>query len=128
MLRQRRTLTWDRRDVDLVEFALAQREQLVLKPNRSYGGTGVCLGASVDAAEWENRVADALRGADDPHWQSRPLTTSLAACRTSTGRWDRSATFQAIRLATCTRRCCGRSFGATWRMWTMPSRGVSSSR
>ncbi|HET6470558.1 MAG TPA: hypothetical protein VFG38_01885, partial [Pseudomonadales bacterium] len=69
IVRPGRILTWDRRDVDLVEFALAQREELVLKPNRSYGGTGVHLGATVDAATWRAYVETALGGADDPHGQ-----------------------------------------------------------
>jgi len=38
----------------------------VLKPNRSYGGTGVMLGASVDAAEWEAQLVAAAALADDP--------------------------------------------------------------
>ena len=69
LVRPGRILTWDRRDVDLVEFALAHREALVLKPNRSFGGTGVYLGASVDDETWRGYVTAALAGADDPHGQ-----------------------------------------------------------
>jgi uncharacterized circularly permuted ATP-grasp superfamily protein len=46
--------------VDLVPFAVATREQLVLKPNDDYGGAGIVLGWTVDAAEWERAVQRAL--------------------------------------------------------------------
>jgi len=69
VVRRRRTTTWDRREIDLEAFALTHREELVLKPNRSFGGTGVYLGAATDAAEWAMHIAHALRGADDPHGQ-----------------------------------------------------------
>ena len=51
---------------DLLAYIRDHREQLVLKPNRSYGGTGVTLGASVEAGEWEERIEEALRYAEDP--------------------------------------------------------------
>ena len=37
---------------NLAEYVLHAREELVLKPNRSYGGTGVAVGPATDAAEW----------------------------------------------------------------------------
>ncbi len=48
------------RPVDLVPFVLAQREQLVLKPNDDYGGAGVVLGWTVDAGTWEREVRGGL--------------------------------------------------------------------
>ena len=45
---------------DLTEYVLHAREDLVLKPNRSYGGTGVTIGPATDAADWEALVAAAL--------------------------------------------------------------------
>lgn len=48
------------RPVDLVPFILAERERLVLKPNDDYGGAGVILGWTVDAAAWERAVREAL--------------------------------------------------------------------
>lgn len=51
---------YDGRRVDLLEFALAQRERLVLKPNDEYGGKGVVLGWETDAATWEQALAHAL--------------------------------------------------------------------
>lgn len=47
------------REVDLLPFAVENRERLVLKPNDEYGGKGVVLGWEVTAAEWQT----ALRGA-----------------------------------------------------------------
>jgi carboxypeptidase Taq len=52
---------------DLPEFVRRRREDLVLKPNRSYGGTGVHLGASVTQPEWERLLDRALAGQDDPY-------------------------------------------------------------
>jgi carboxypeptidase Taq len=69
VLAPRQTLTWDGSRVDLAQFALDAREALVLKPNRSFGGTGVHIGATVEPAAWAALVAEALRGADDPHGQ-----------------------------------------------------------
>jgi glutathionylspermidine synthase len=48
-------------DVDLVPFAAAHREQLVLKPNDDYGGKGIVLGWETDDAGWNSALATALR-------------------------------------------------------------------
>lgn len=50
--------------VDLMEFAVRQRERLVLKPNDDYGGKGVLLGWETSAHEWEGALGAAL---DRPH-------------------------------------------------------------
>jgi len=50
---------------DLPEYIRAHREELVLKPNRAYGGTGVHLGAAQTEAQWDGLIEHALRGADD---------------------------------------------------------------
>ena len=63
---ERETSTPDGRD-DLPEFIRAHREELVLKPNRSYGGTGVQLGASVTQAEWEQLLDRAIASQHDPY-------------------------------------------------------------
>ena len=52
---------------DLPEFIRTHREELVLKPNRSYGGTGVHLGAGVSQADWERLLDEALAKQDDPY-------------------------------------------------------------
>jgi hypothetical protein len=49
---------------DLLEYVRLEREALVIKPNRSYGGEGVVLGHSSGQAEWESAIEQALRDAD----------------------------------------------------------------
>lgn len=51
---------------DLLSFARLHREQLVLKPNRAYGGSGVAIGAAVSQAEWEKLVDEAAEKYRDP--------------------------------------------------------------
>jgi carboxypeptidase Taq len=60
---------------DLLEYARTHREELVLKPNRGYGGTGVVLGLAADAAEWERLLQRAASVAGDPE-QSSVLQTA----------------------------------------------------
>ena len=59
----------------LLEHARNNRERLVLKPNRGYGGKGVVLGAAVDQTEWERLLNEALGFANDPE-QSFVLQTA----------------------------------------------------
>ena len=51
---------------DLPEFARRRREELVLKPNRGYGGTGIRIGSLTPAAEWDALIEQALRTHGDP--------------------------------------------------------------
>jgi hypothetical protein len=46
--------------IDLLEYVRDERESLVLKPNRSYGGEGVVIGALVTESEWESALDRAL--------------------------------------------------------------------
>ena len=46
--------------VDLVPFILEHREQLVLKPNDEYGGTGILLGWFTEPDHWERQVRASL--------------------------------------------------------------------
>lgn len=57
---EERTTILDGTPVDLVPFAAANRERLVLKPNDDYGGAGVVLGWEVDQPTWERALAKAL--------------------------------------------------------------------
>jgi hypothetical protein len=52
--------------VDLLEFARRDRESLVLKPNRSYGGQNILVGALATQNEWETAIGAAL--ASDDRW------------------------------------------------------------
>ncbi len=51
---------------NLVEHARLHREQLVLKPNRAYGGDGVTIGAATEPAAWEELLTRVARDGDDP--------------------------------------------------------------
>jgi len=51
------------REVDLVEHVRAEREGLVLKPVKSYGGRGVVLGWETGQGDWERAIEAAL---DEP--------------------------------------------------------------
>jgi uncharacterized circularly permuted ATP-grasp superfamily protein len=44
----------------LLDIARREREQLVLKPNDEYGGTGVMLGWEADAGDWDAALQRAL--------------------------------------------------------------------
>jgi uncharacterized circularly permuted ATP-grasp superfamily protein len=66
---ERRTAV-EGREVELVPYILAERERLVLKPSDEYGGKGIVLGWTVDAAEWEAAVRVAL---DEPYIVQRRL-------------------------------------------------------
>jgi hypothetical protein len=63
---QRRTLLPHGESGDLLEYARREREGLVLKPSRGYGGEGVMLGHTVKEAEWESALDAAL--ADEELW------------------------------------------------------------
>jgi hypothetical protein len=52
--------------VDLLEFVRKDRESLVLKPNRAYGGTGVVVGPTATQTEWDEAIDRAL--ADEERW------------------------------------------------------------
>lgn len=52
--------TYRGRKVDLLEFAVTHRDQLVLKPNSDYGGRGVTLGWECDEDKWRQAIDDAL--------------------------------------------------------------------
>jgi hypothetical protein len=47
-------------EVDLVEHVRRNRQRFVLKPNDDYGGAGIVLGWTVDAAAWDEALAKAL--------------------------------------------------------------------
>ena len=68
---ERRTLLPSGETGDLLEHARRNRETLVLKPSRGYGGDGVLIGHTVDAAEWERALDAAL--ADEERWVVQAL-------------------------------------------------------
>ncbi|MBI5469062.1 MAG: hypothetical protein HY891_08020 [Deltaproteobacteria bacterium] len=52
--------------VDLAGFMAKNRETLVLKPNRLFGGTGVTIGRNASAGDWERLIDEALK--EEGHW------------------------------------------------------------
>ena len=51
--------------VALPSFAREHRSELVLKPNRSYGGTGVLIGPQTSAREWDQAIESAISGSSE---------------------------------------------------------------
>ena len=70
-----------------------EREALVLKPNRSYGGEGVVIGPSLSQAEWEAAIDQAL--ADTERWVVQQLA-SIPVCDVPGGRAGRHGPRRAV--------------------------------
>lgn len=60
----RRTVSPAGERVDLLEYARKQRESLVLKPNRSWGGEGVLVGPTAAQSEWDEALDRVLAAGD----------------------------------------------------------------
>jgi len=52
--------TREGKPIQLLEYARANRENFVLKPNDEYGGTGVTLGWETDPSAWDAAINNAL--------------------------------------------------------------------
>jgi hypothetical protein len=64
---------------NLVDYVLGARKDLVLKPNRSYGGTGVTIGPVTADAEWKQLVDTALAPGGE-RWVAQRLV-QLPVCQ-----------------------------------------------
>jgi hypothetical protein len=73
LLRARLTDLPDGTTGDLLDYVRRERDDLVLKPNRAYGGTGVAIGPSLSQAEWESEIDRAL--ADHERWVVQRLAS-----------------------------------------------------
>jgi hypothetical protein len=62
----RRTVSRAGERIELLEYARKERESLVLKPNRSYGGEGVLVGPTASQGGWESAIDRAL--VDEDRW------------------------------------------------------------
>ncbi len=77
VLSDRRTALPDGEVVDLLEHTRKYQEELVIKPNRSYGGDRVLIGPSASQGEWEAAIQAAL--SDEEQWvvqRLAPITVS----------------------------------------------------
>ena len=72
----RRTTLPHGKEGHLLDFAKKNRERLVMKPNRGYGGKGVTLGAATDASEWNRLIDEAA--ADYAHPERSWVLQSVA--------------------------------------------------
>jgi uncharacterized circularly permuted ATP-grasp superfamily protein len=57
---QKMQTTYQGAPIDLLEFARAKQERLLLKPNDEYGGKGIVIGWEVSADEWARALKEAL--------------------------------------------------------------------
>ncbi len=73
ILAPRETALPDGTQGDLLEFVTDEREILVLKPNRSFGGQGVLIGLATEPAAWEQAVQAAL--VDENRWVVQQLVS-----------------------------------------------------
>ena len=71
LIRERRTTDKAGRRIDLVPYAIKNREQLILKPSRAYGGKGVRIGSLSSGSQWEEGLRGALRSRDGYVLQER---------------------------------------------------------
>jgi hypothetical protein len=74
VLSDRRTVLPDGRLGNLLDWARANHEALVLKPNRAYGGDGIVIGPAVTRGEWEEAMDAALADEED-RWVVQQLAT-----------------------------------------------------
>jgi len=66
LVSDRRTTSPTGERIELLAYVRKERESLVLKPNRSYGGDRVLVGPSVTQSEWESAIDQVL--VDDDRW------------------------------------------------------------
>jgi hypothetical protein len=64
LIRETRTMDDAGRMIDLVPYIRTHRDQLVIKPNRDFGGTGIVIGPEVTEAVWD---AALQRAASHPY-------------------------------------------------------------
>jgi hypothetical protein len=60
LIRETKTTQEAGRTVDLVPYVRNNRESLVVKPNRQFGGVGVTIGPETTAARWDEVIQEAV--------------------------------------------------------------------
>ena len=75
--------------MDLLAYVRRHQKQLVIKPNRLFGGEGVTLGRLQTAAQWARTIAKALRDPADTYvvQQLATLREDTFPVPTKAGRW-----------------------------------------
>ena len=58
--------------IDLVEYTRRNRERLVIKPNRAYGGTDVYIGHALEQSEWDAAIQKAVTETN-PGWVAQKM-------------------------------------------------------
>lgn len=66
LIRDRKTSLPHGVNGDLLDFVSSHRDQLVLKPNRGYGGIGVTMGTATSQGDWDQLLSQAVVKSDDP--------------------------------------------------------------
>jgi hypothetical protein len=60
IIRDVKTTGFDGEPIDLLPWLRRNKDRIVLKPNRSFGGMGIVVGPHVDLATWDEALAEAL--------------------------------------------------------------------
>jgi hypothetical protein len=60
IVRETRSTGFDGEPIDLLPWLRRNKDRLVLKPNRSFGGMGIVVGPHVDLAAWDEALAEAM--------------------------------------------------------------------
>ncbi len=60
IIREVQTTDFDGETMDLLPWLRRNKDRLVIKPNRSFGGTGIVVGPHVDFATWDAAIEEAL--------------------------------------------------------------------
>jgi hypothetical protein len=74
IISDRKTTTPDGRERGLLDFTRQERETLVLKPNRAYGGEGVLIGSAATQDQWDAAIELALADSAN-RWVIQQLAT-----------------------------------------------------
>ena len=65
IVREHRSTGPDDEEIDLVPWLRRNKDKCVLKPNRSFGGTGIVVGPHVDLDTWDAALKQALEDSAD---------------------------------------------------------------
>jgi hypothetical protein len=60
IIRDVKTTDPDGEPIDLMPWLRRNKDRLVLKPNRSFGGMGIVVGPHVDLAAWDDALREAM--------------------------------------------------------------------